>query len=88
MWVSRVEDADKVKDTVQVNNPLKLQNNAGGLRSPLKANFRAVQKLNQAQGATNEAGVLVTLSGGAKRGNISQNVMSLSNLDVNLFAAD
>ena len=86
MWVSRVEDADKVKDTVQVNNPLRLQNNAGGLRSPLQMN-RAAQRLSQAQGATNEAGVLITLSG-ARRATPSQNVMSLSNIDVNLFAAD
>ena len=84
MWVSRVEDADKVKDTVQVNNPLKLQNNAGGLRSPLQMN-RAAQRL--AQGATNEAGVLITLSG-ARRNNTTQNAMSLSNIDMNLFAAD
>ena len=84
MWVSRVEDADKVKDTVQVNNPLKLQNNAGGLRSPLQMN-RAAQRL--AQGTTNEAGVLITLSG-ARRNNTTQNAMSLSNIDMNLFAAD
>ena len=86
MWVSRVEDADKVKDTVQVNNPLRLQNNAGGLRSPLQMN-RAAQRLSQAQGATNEAGVLITLSG-ARRNNTTQNAMSLSNIDMNLFAAD
>lgn len=86
MWVSRVEDADKVKDTVQVNNPLKLQNNAGGLRSPMQMN-RAAQRLNQVQGATNEAGVLVTLSG-ARRTNSAQNNMSLSNIDMNLFASD
>ena len=86
MWVSRMEDADKVKDTVQVNNPLKLQNNAGGLRSPLQMN-RAAHRLSQAQGATNETGVLITLSG-ARRMNATQNVTSLSNIDVNLFAAD
>ena len=87
MWVSRVEETDKVKDTVQVNNPLKLTGNAGGMRSPLKMNFRAAQRMNQAQGAANEAGVLVTLSG-ARRGNVTPTVMSLSNLDVGLFAAD
>ena len=86
MWVSRVEDADKVKDTVQVNNPLKMQNNAGGLRSPMQMN-RAAQRLNQVQSATNEAGVLITLSG-ARRVNSAQNAMSLSNIDMNLFAAD
>lgn len=86
MWVSRVEDADKVKDTVQVNNPLKLNNNAGSLRSPMQMN-RAAQRLNQVQGATNEAGVLITLSG-ARRTNATQNVTSLSNIDMNLFAAD
>lgn len=86
MWVSRVEDADKVKDTVQVSNPLKLNNNAGGLRSPMQMN-RAAQRLSQSQGATNEAGVLITLSG-ARRVNSAQNVTSLSNIDMNLFAAD
>lgn len=86
MWVSRVEDADKVKDTVQVNNPLKLQSNAGGLRSPLQMN-RATQRLSQVQGATNEAGVLITLSG-ARRTNATQSVTSLSNIDMNLFVAD
>ena len=86
MWVSRVEDADKVKDTVQVNNPLKLNNSAGGLRSPMQMN-RAAQRLSQSQGAANDAGVLITLSG-ARRTNTAQNATSLSNIDMNLFAAD
>lgn len=87
MWISRVEDADKVKDTVQVSNPFKLQGNAGNLKSPMKMNFRAAQRLSQTQGAANEAGVLITLSG-ARRTSTPQNTMSLSNIDMNLFAAD
>ena len=84
MWVSRLEETDKVKDTVQVNNPMKMQGNAGRLRSPLQTSFNA-QRTNQ--GATGEAGVLITLSG-ARRTNATQNAMSLSNIDMNLFAAD
>ncbi len=86
MWFSRVEDADKVKDTVQVSNPLKLHNNAGNFRSPMQMN-RAAQRVSQAQGTANEAGVLITLSG-ARRTNATQNAVSLSNIDMNLFAAD
>ncbi len=87
MWVSGAEDADKVKDTVQVNNPLRLQNNAGSLRSPMQRNFRAAQRVSQ-QGATNEAGVLITLSGARRTDTARNNAMSLSNIDMNLFAAD
>lgn len=86
MWVSRMEETDNVRDSVQVNNPLKLQNNASDMRSPLKMNFRTAQRVNSMQGATNEAGVLITLSG-TRRTNTTS-AMSLSNIDMNLFAAD
>lgn len=78
MGVSRVDDADKVRDTVQVDN------NFGGMRSPLTMNFRTAQKVNPVQ---NAAGVVITISG--KNTNTSaQSNLSLSNIDMDLFAAD
>ena len=87
MWVSRVDETENVRDTVQINNPLKMQNNTRGMRSPMTMNFNAAHKVSSAQAATNEANVVVSISGG--RRNLSQNnMLSLSNIDMNLFAAD
>ena len=88
MWVSRVDEVDNVRDTVQVNNPLKMQNNAGGMRSPLSMNFRTNHRVNPAQNAMNEAGVVVSLSGGRAGNSAKNSMVSLANIDVNLFAAD
>lgn len=88
MWVSRVDETESVRDTVQINNPLKLQNNAGGMRSPLSMNFRTNHRVDSVQNTGNEAGVVISISGG-KINNAPQNhITSLSNIDMNLFAAD
>ena len=88
MWVSRADEVENVRDTVQVSNPLKMKNNFQGMQSPLTANFHATRKVSSAQNAANGAGVVVSISGG-NRNNLSQNnMMSLSNIDMNLFAAD
>lgn len=84
MTVSRIEEAEKVRDTVQVNNPLKSQNNIEGMRSPLTMNYHA-QKVNQMQ---NAAGVVISLNGGYSNNTTQSNNMMLSNIDMNLFAAD
>ncbi len=89
MWVSRVDETESVRDTVQVNNnPFKMQNNASGMRSPLSMSFRAAHKVNSVQGAANEAGVVISITGGRKNNSMQNNTMSLSNIDMNLFAAD
>ena len=88
MWVSRADEVEKVRDTVQVNNPLKLNGNFQGMRSPLTSNFHATRRIGAAQNPSNDAGVVISISGG-NRNNLSQNnAMSLSNIDVDLFAAD
>lgn len=76
--VSRIDETDKVRDTVQIDNSM------GGMRSPVQMNFRANQKVNPAQ---NAAGVVITISGGYKD-NSAQTNPSLSNIDMDLFAAD
>lgn len=86
MWVSRVEDLE-TKDSVQIGNPFGMQENAGGLRSPLHMNGNAAQKINSASGVPKEAGVIISLSG-AHGGYSPSSAMSLSGIDVNLFAAD
>lgn len=78
MGVTRVDDADKVRDTVQIDS------NIGGRRSPLTMNLRTPQKVNPVQ---NAAGVVITISN-KNTNNSSQSNLSLSNIDMNLFAAD
>lgn len=87
MLVSRVDETDKVRDTVQIENPLKMQNNSGGMRSPMTMNFRTAQKVNPLQNAANEAGVVISISNN-RANNLSQANNSLSNIDMNLFSAD
>lgn len=88
MWVSRSDEVEKVRDTVQVNNPLTMNNNFQGMRSPLSANFHAARRISPIQNAAADAGVVVSISGGNRNNSAQNNVMSLSNIDVNLFAAD
>ncbi len=83
--VSRVDDADKVRDIVQTDNSLKIQNNMGRARSPLTMNFRAAQRINPTQ--ANDAGVVISISNNHTN-NSAQSNISLSNIDMDLFAAD
>lgn len=88
MWISRADEIENVRDSVQVNNPLKTKNNFQGMQSPLTANFHAMRKMGAAQNVANSAGVVVSISGGNKKYSSQSNMMSLSNIDMDLFAAD
>ena len=79
MGVSRIDEADKVRDTVQIDN------NFSGNRSPLNMNFRRVSRVNPVQ---NAAGVVISISGNRANNDSAQSNTSLSNIDMNLFAAD
>ena len=87
MWISRVDEVENKKDSVQVTNPFMMKNNARNLKSPMTMQTHAVSKENAMSDSTKGAGVIVTLSG--QRGNSTQSyATSLSNIDVNLFSAD
>ena len=79
MGVSRIDEADKVRDTVQIDN------NLSNTRSPLNMNFRRVPRVNPVQ---NAAGVVISISGNRANNDSAQSNTSLSNIDMDLFAAD
>ena len=79
MGVSRIDEADKVRDTVQIDN------NLSNTRSPLNMNFRRVPRVNPVQ---NAAGVVISISGNRANNDSMQSNNSLSNIDMDLFAAD
>ena len=79
MGVSRIDEADKVRDTVQIDN------NLSNTRSPLNMNFRRVPRVNPVQ---NAAGVVISISGNRANNDSMQSNTSLSNIDMDLFAAD
>ena len=79
MGVSRIDEADKVRDTVQIDNSL------SNTRSPFNMNFRRVQRVNPVQ---NAAGVVISISGNRANNDSMQSNTSLSNIDMDLFAAD
>ena len=87
MWVSRVDEIENKKDSVQVTNPFMMKNNAQNLRTPLKMQTSAVSKLNSVPDSSKEIGVIVTLSG-QRGGSTHSYATSLSGIDINLFAAD
>ncbi len=79
MGVSRIDEADKVRDTVQIDN------NLSNTRSPMNMNFRRVPRVNPVQ---NAAGVVISISGNRANNDSAQSNNSLSNIDMDLFAAD
>ena len=86
MWISRVEEIDAQRESVQVTNPFMMQNNTSSLRSPMTMNNNISRKVNAVSAVSNDIGVVVSLSG--KRGETVNQATTLSGIDVNLFAAD
>ena len=86
MWISRVEEIDAQRDSVQVTNPFMMQNNTNSLRSPMTMNNNVARKVNAVAAVPNDIGVVVSLSG--RRGETVNQATTLSGIDVNLFAAD
>ena len=86
MWVSRVEEIDAQRDSVQVTNPFMMQNNTNSLRSPMTMANNVARKVDATSAMPNDIGVVVSLSG--RRGETVNQATTLSGIDMNLFAAD
>ena len=89
MWISRVDELESPKDAVPSVNPFRMQNNMDSLRSPLTAQQRtAANRVHAAAaGASNEAGVMLSLSRQGRNLSAAYTV-PVSGVDMNLFAAD